>query len=124
VDAILKWAPQIRGDILTVLTEALDGQPAWEQAWIHLWVSLASIDPILFGTFIALVETALALSLVTGIASRYALYCKMEDELSGLISQAFALDMDGQHEAADKYTAQAHELNSRMKELFPSMWQK
>jgi hypothetical protein len=48
----------------------------------------------------------------------------MEDELSGLISQAFALDMDGQHEAADKYTAQAHELNSRMKELFPSMWQK
>lgn len=75
VDAILKWAPQIRGDILTVLAQAQDGQPAWEQAWIHLWVSIASIDPMLFGTFIALVETALALSLITGIASRYALYC-------------------------------------------------
>lgn len=75
VDATLKWAPEIRLHIIDVLTQAQAGQPALESAWISVWVHLANINPIFFGTMIALVETALALSLITGIFSRAALYC-------------------------------------------------
>lgn len=72
-DAYLKWSPAIRGDIITVLTQAQQGQPAWEQAWINVWVHVAQINPLAFGTLIALVETALALSLITGVLSRWAI---------------------------------------------------
>lgn len=74
IDAYLKWQPAIRDDIVSVLTQAHAGQPFWEQAWINTWVHIASIDPILFGTMIALLETALAVSLITGIFSRWAIY--------------------------------------------------
>ena len=74
VDALLKWMPPIRDHIVDILTQAQAGQPALEYAWIQFWVSIANIQPELFGIFIALVETLLALSLITGIFSRAALW--------------------------------------------------
>ena len=74
VDAGLKWLPEIRLHIIDVLTQAQAGQPAFEQVWINLWVHVASIDPVVFGTCIAVLETVLALSLITGIFSRWVLY--------------------------------------------------
>ncbi|MEI7719818.1 MAG: hypothetical protein WCI89_01240 [bacterium] len=75
VDAALKWAPAVRENIVSVLTQAQDGQPAFEVAWINVWVHIANINPLLFGTLIACLETALALSLIFGIFSRAALWC-------------------------------------------------
>ena len=75
VDAYFKWQPAIRGNIIGVLTQAADGQPAWEAAWIHLWVNVANINPMLFGTGIAVIETLLAIALIFGIFPRIALWC-------------------------------------------------
>jgi uncharacterized membrane protein YphA (DoxX/SURF4 family) len=74
-DAAFKWMPEIRLHIVDVLTQAQAGQSALESAWINVWVHIANSNPVLFGTGIALVETALALSLITGIFSRVAMYC-------------------------------------------------
>ena len=74
IDASFKWQPTIRDNIIGVLTQARDGQPLWEQTWINVWVHIASINPEFFGILIASVETALALSLITGVLSRTALY--------------------------------------------------
>ena len=75
IDAYFKWTPEIRLHIIDVLTQAQAGQPALESAWINVWVHIANVNPVLFGTLIALIETALALSLITGIFSRVAMYC-------------------------------------------------
>lgn len=75
VDAVFKWGPEIHLHIIDVLTQAQAGQPAFEWAWIQLWVQVASLNPVLFGTLIAILETMLALSLITGVFSHAALYC-------------------------------------------------
>jgi uncharacterized membrane protein YphA (DoxX/SURF4 family) len=75
VDAAFKWMPAIRLNIIDVLTQAQAGQPALESAWIGLWVHMANFNPVAFGTLIAVVETLLALSLITGVFSKAAMYC-------------------------------------------------
>jgi thiosulfate dehydrogenase [quinone] large subunit len=75
IDAMLKWTPEIRSHIIDVLTHAQAGQSVWEADWINIWVQVASINPYAFGTLIAVIETMLALSLITGVFSRAALYC-------------------------------------------------
>ncbi len=74
-DAFFKWLPPVRLHIVDIITEAQAGQPALEYQWIHFWAHVASLNPVLFGTGIAIIETALAISLITGIFSRAALYC-------------------------------------------------
>lgn len=74
VDAYFKWTPAIREHIVDVLTQAQSGQPAWEVAWIQLWVHIAGINPLLFGTLVACAETALALALIFGVFSRLTLW--------------------------------------------------
>ena len=74
IDAAFKWQPEIRLHIVDTLSQAQAGQPALEFSWIQLWVTLASAHPVFFGTMIALLETVLALSLLTGVLSRLALY--------------------------------------------------
>lgn len=73
VDATLKWMPEVRLHILDVLTQAQQGQPAFEYAWIGFWAHIASFQPVLFGTAIATIETMLAISLITGVCSRLAI---------------------------------------------------
>ena len=75
IDAYFKWQPAIRGQIMGVRTQAADGQPAWEAAWINVWVHLANINPLAFGTMIAVVETLLAIALIFGIFPRGAMWC-------------------------------------------------
>lgn len=75
IDAYFKWTPEVRDNMIGLLTETLDGQPAWEAWWIHTWVHIANIDPPLFGILIAIIQTALAVSLIFGVFSRLALWC-------------------------------------------------
>ena len=75
VDAVFKWTPEIRLHITDVLTQAQAGQPALEAAWINFWVHVATLlDPVVFGCLIAVIETLLALSLITGLFSRSIMY--------------------------------------------------
>jgi uncharacterized membrane protein YphA (DoxX/SURF4 family) len=51
------------------LTGNLDGQPGFVQVWIHLWITIAKVNPHVFANLVALGETAIAIGLIFGIFS-------------------------------------------------------
>lgn len=68
-DAALKWQPYFLTHFTAQLTGALPGQPAWIAAYLGLVIAAVhAIGPTLVAILVALVETALALSLLTGYA--------------------------------------------------------
>ena len=70
-DASMKWLPYFQQNVASIIGQTLDGQPAIIHAWIQLWVNAATTYPTLFGIGIAIIETLIALSLITGIFARY-----------------------------------------------------
>ena len=74
VDAYFKWNPDFINNFVSYLTGNLDGQPRLVQGWINFWVNVVNINPHLFAIFIAIAETAIALSLLSGILSKWAMY--------------------------------------------------
>jgi len=73
IDAWFKWQPAFLNGLAGMLTSMLDGQPTWVQGWIHLWISVVSINPHFFAILVALIETAIALSLIFGFLTRITL---------------------------------------------------
>ncbi len=69
VDAILKWQPPFQNTFVAQVAAARDGQPAFVQTWITLWVNIVSLNPLLFARVEATTETALAIFLLLGIFS-------------------------------------------------------
>ncbi len=67
VAAILKWQPAFISSFTDTVNGALNGQPAFIQAWISLWARLVSINPHMFAYGAALVETSLAICFLLGI---------------------------------------------------------
>jgi uncharacterized membrane protein YphA (DoxX/SURF4 family) len=70
IDAYLKWLPGYRHSYISNLKQTAQGQPSWLHWWFHFWISLQSGAPSLFATLTGLMETALALVLLLGIARR------------------------------------------------------
>ena len=71
-DAILKWLPAFMFHFDSQITSQLPGQPSWIVAWLHLVLAIISfVGPTIFAIIIALVETAIALSLLTRFALPY-----------------------------------------------------
>jgi thiosulfate dehydrogenase (quinone) large subunit len=70
VDAYLKWLPGYRHDYISNLKQTAQGQPSWLHWWFHFWINLQTGAPSLFATLTGLMETALALVLLLGIARR------------------------------------------------------
>jgi nitrite reductase (NO-forming) len=70
IDAGLKWLPGFRQNFLPMLRHTAKGQPSWLHWWFHTWIAVQSHAPGLFVTLTALVETALALVLLLGVARR------------------------------------------------------
>lgn len=56
------------------MSGGLDGQPAWVQSWIHFWLQIIGINPHFFALIIAILETLLALGLIFGFLTRYAIF--------------------------------------------------
>jgi hypothetical protein len=66
-DAALKWVPYFLTHFLDQLTPAAQGQPAWIAAYIGLIIIVVkAVGPMLMAVVIALVETAIAISVLTG----------------------------------------------------------
>lgn len=66
-DAYWKWQPFFLTHAITFLQQAQDGQPAWIVAYIGWFLPIIDrIGPLVFGIFAAVMETAIALSLLTG----------------------------------------------------------
>jgi nitrite reductase (NO-forming) len=70
IDAFLKWQPGYRDSYISSLKQAAQGQPSWLHWWFHFWINLQSGAPSLFATLTGLMETALALVLLLGVARR------------------------------------------------------
>jgi thiosulfate dehydrogenase [quinone] large subunit len=67
VDASFKWNPAFLNNFADYVSGGAQGQPAFVQAWIHLWAQGVSVNPYFFAVLVAICETALALSLLFGV---------------------------------------------------------
>jgi len=70
LDATLKWLPGFRHTYPSMITDAAQGQPGWLSGWFSFWDQGIVHAPTLFAVLIALAETAIAASLILGIAQR------------------------------------------------------
>lgn len=70
-DAWLKWQPDFIRNFTGYLSNAASqqGQPAAVVSWIGFWQGLVQVNPTAFGVIVALLETALAISLIFGFFS-------------------------------------------------------
>ena len=67
VDAALKWQPYFLTHFMDQLTGALPGQPPWSTTYIDWVIGIVhTIGPLAIAIIVAVVETLLALSLLTG----------------------------------------------------------
>lgn len=74
-DAYWKWQPFFLTHAITFLQQAQDGQPAWIVVYIGWFLPIIDrIGPLVFGVFAAVMETAIALSLLTGWCLRWMLW--------------------------------------------------
>jgi nitrite reductase (NO-forming) len=71
MDAYLKWRPGFFNDYLSYISGIINGQPKWLLPWFNLWSSLIRPDPNLFAWLTRLIETAIALGLLLGIARKW-----------------------------------------------------
>ena len=63
----MKWEPYFLTHFLDQLTPAIQGQPAWIAAYIGLVIVIVkAVGPLTVAVIVALLETALAVSLLTG----------------------------------------------------------
>ena len=73
IDASFKWNPAFLNSFTDYLTGGAQGQPALVQAWIDLWVRGVSVDPHLFAVIVALAETMIAIALIFGLLTEFAI---------------------------------------------------
>ncbi len=71
IDAYLKWQPGFAAHYLGYLQNAANGQPYWVQPWFHFWLRLVTVHTAFFITATRLIETAVALGLLLGLARRF-----------------------------------------------------
>lgn len=69
-NALFKWQTDFFSQYLDLITAGASGQPLWLIPWFRFWISLVSINPILFATVTAITETFIALSLIYGFAQK------------------------------------------------------
>jgi nitrite reductase (NO-forming) len=70
IDAILKWLPGFRDDYTDAIKRAADGQPGWLKPWFNFWINLQEPRATFFAYLVAVVETLIALALITGFARK------------------------------------------------------
>ncbi|MDA8107000.1 MAG: hypothetical protein M0015_00015 [Betaproteobacteria bacterium] len=73
-DAALKWQPYFLTHFMAQLSGAPAGQPGWIAAYIGFVIAIVrAVGPMLVAIGVALLETMLALSLLSGLALRVSL---------------------------------------------------
>lgn len=72
IDAQFKWRPAFISEFSGYLSGALTNQPPPVQNWIHFWINVVNVNPVVFAYLVAVAETALALALIFGVLSNLA----------------------------------------------------
>jgi nitrite reductase (NO-forming) len=70
VGAALTWSPDFAVHYVGYLHNAAQGQPVWLSGWFTMWIALVTPHTLLFTWLTRIVETAIALALLTGFARR------------------------------------------------------
>ena len=70
IDAWLKWQPGFAAHYVGYLQNAANAQPRWLEAWFHMWLRLVTMHAGFFITTTRLIETAIAIGLLLGLARR------------------------------------------------------
>lgn len=69
-DVYFKWQPSFLNGLLDVMHDGTMGQPGWLMPWFNFNHAIIAIQPGLWAYGIAIVETAIALALVVGLARK------------------------------------------------------
>ena len=70
IDAILKWLPGFRADYMGTIMGQAQGQPGWLKPWFDFWIRFQHPDAMPFAWLVAVVETLIAVALITGFARK------------------------------------------------------
>jgi nitrite reductase (NO-forming) len=70
IDAYLKWQPGFAAHYVGYLQNAANGQPPWLAPWFGFWLQLVTPHAGFFITATRVIETAIAIGLVFGLARR------------------------------------------------------
>ncbi|MCL5774598.1 MAG: nitrite reductase, partial [Patescibacteria group bacterium] len=70
---ILKWNPHFLNNFLDHIAENAVGQPVIIHHWIELWAKVSTISPHTIAIFVAVIETLIAISLISGVLARPAI---------------------------------------------------
>jgi thiosulfate dehydrogenase (quinone) large subunit len=70
VDAYFKWQPSFLNGMLGVIHDGAMGQPAWLMPWFNANRAIMAAQPTLWAYLVAVVETAIAVALLFGIARK------------------------------------------------------
>jgi thiosulfate dehydrogenase [quinone] large subunit len=74
IDAWVEWQPAFLNHLLSYFTPVAQNQPPLLRTWINWWISIIGHAPHVFAIMIAAGETAVGLSLITGVLSQTAMY--------------------------------------------------
>jgi uncharacterized membrane protein YphA (DoxX/SURF4 family) len=70
IDAALKWLPGFRASYMDTIMGEAQGQPGWLQPWFHFWIRFQHPDATFMGWLVAILETLIAVALITGFARK------------------------------------------------------
>ena len=70
VDAALKWLPGFRASYMDTIMGEAQGQPGWLKPWFDFWIRFQHPDAMPFAWLVAVVETLIAVALITGFARK------------------------------------------------------
>ena len=70
IDATLKWLPGFRATYMSTIMGIANGQPGWLKPWFRFWVDLQHPRAMFFAYLVAVVESLIALALLSGFARK------------------------------------------------------
>jgi uncharacterized membrane protein YphA (DoxX/SURF4 family) len=71
IDAVLKWLPGFRTGYVAMTNTAAQGQPGWLHPWFSFWMKLQDPRAAFFVYLAAVIETLIAVALITGFARKF-----------------------------------------------------
>ncbi len=69
IDAFFKWEPAFYTKFSDYISGAAQGQAPWVVSWLSFWQNLVAPAPATFGIIVAIIETLIAIGLLTGAFS-------------------------------------------------------
>jgi nitrite reductase (NO-forming) len=70
ISAALAWEPSFAQHYVGYLHNAVQGQPGWLVGWFNMWISIVTPHTMLFVWITRVIETVIALALLTGLARK------------------------------------------------------